>query len=244
MIINEQIRIYNQKIEEIEQLEFAETLAVNQLRLKRQNTCWIICLSLKVSQSVYFSSSGSGLLFFFREEITYGLPELDHPGSDQENIDSEASASTESLLEDRPGNSDTEGSLKKALSQLSSKNSRPQFVHSDSSLHHATVRSQYGSIRLPSRKPIMPTSNIKLPPGMQKQASTELLPERKLKLLQLVKLREQPARRKDSIHSLYIMPGVEPILLPPSVSDCNSSDKLKRRFSNPDIPYIDEQGEA
>uniref|UniRef100_A0A8C2X5D9 Myosin IXB n=1 Tax=Cyclopterus lumpus TaxID=8103 RepID=A0A8C2X5D9_CYCLU len=38
MIINEQIRRYNEKMEEIEQLEFAEALAVNQLKLKRQNT--------------------------------------------------------------------------------------------------------------------------------------------------------------------------------------------------------------
>lgn len=38
MIINEQIRSYNVKMEEIEQLEYAENLAVNQLKLKRKNT--------------------------------------------------------------------------------------------------------------------------------------------------------------------------------------------------------------
>uniref|UniRef100_A0A671YS92 Myosin IXB n=1 Tax=Sparus aurata TaxID=8175 RepID=A0A671YS92_SPAAU len=38
MIINEQIRRYNEKMDEIEQLEYAEALAVNQLKLKRQNT--------------------------------------------------------------------------------------------------------------------------------------------------------------------------------------------------------------
>lgn len=38
MIINEQIRLYNEKMDEIEQLEYAEALAVNQLKLKRQNT--------------------------------------------------------------------------------------------------------------------------------------------------------------------------------------------------------------
>lgn len=43
MLINEQIRSYNEKMEEIEQLEYAEALAVNQLKLKRQNTVrrWI-----------------------------------------------------------------------------------------------------------------------------------------------------------------------------------------------------------
>uniref|UniRef100_A0A7N8WX04 Myosin IXB n=1 Tax=Mastacembelus armatus TaxID=205130 RepID=A0A7N8WX04_9TELE len=38
MLINEQIRRYNEKMDEIVQLEYAETLAVNQLKLKRQNT--------------------------------------------------------------------------------------------------------------------------------------------------------------------------------------------------------------
>lgn len=38
IVINEQIRRYNEKMEEIEQLEYAEALAVNQLKLKRQNT--------------------------------------------------------------------------------------------------------------------------------------------------------------------------------------------------------------
>ena len=38
MLINEQIRLYNEKMEEIEQLEYAEALAVNELKLKRQNT--------------------------------------------------------------------------------------------------------------------------------------------------------------------------------------------------------------
>lgn len=48
-------------------------------------------------------------LFCHREDITYRLPELDQRGSDEENVDSETSASTESLLEDRPGRGDAEG---------------------------------------------------------------------------------------------------------------------------------------
>ncbi|KAG9332226.1 hypothetical protein JZ751_015517 [Albula glossodonta] len=38
MVINEQVKHYNEKMEEIEQLELAEALAVKQLRLRRQNT--------------------------------------------------------------------------------------------------------------------------------------------------------------------------------------------------------------
>lgn len=38
-----------------------------------------------------------------KEDITYRLPELDPRGSDEENVDSETSASTESLLDERGG---------------------------------------------------------------------------------------------------------------------------------------------
>ncbi|MBN3317152.1 MYO9B protein, partial [Atractosteus spatula] len=44
LILNEQIRKYNEKMEEIEQLEEAEALAQRQLKLKRQNTRWLVPL--------------------------------------------------------------------------------------------------------------------------------------------------------------------------------------------------------
>lgn len=44
-----------------------------------------------------------------REDLACRLPELDQPGSDQENFDSEASVSSESLLDERAVCSDTEG---------------------------------------------------------------------------------------------------------------------------------------
>lgn len=44
-----------------------------------------------------------------KEDITYRLPELDPRGSDEENLDSETSASTESLLEERAGRGASEG---------------------------------------------------------------------------------------------------------------------------------------
>lgn len=46
MILHEQIRRYNEKMEEIEHLEYAEAMAVNQLKLKRQNTVNLTYLSL------------------------------------------------------------------------------------------------------------------------------------------------------------------------------------------------------
>lgn len=44
-----------------------------------------------------------------KEDITYRLPELEPRGSDEENMDSETSNSTESLLDDRPVHTVKEG---------------------------------------------------------------------------------------------------------------------------------------
>ncbi|XP_076978124.1 unconventional myosin-IXb isoform X2 [Tamandua tetradactyla] len=44
-----------------------------------------------------------------KQDITYRLPELDPRGSDEENLDSETSASSESLLEERAGRAAAEG---------------------------------------------------------------------------------------------------------------------------------------
>ncbi|MBN3303147.1 MYO9B protein, partial [Amia calva] len=120
MIINEQIRRYNEKIEEIEQLEYAEAMAVNQLKLKRQNTVHEKQSSnlsdVPEDEPVNLDSDAEQTLMMRiqsikqeKEEIACRLPDLEQPGSDQENLDSEASVSSESLLDDRPGNSDTEG---------------------------------------------------------------------------------------------------------------------------------------
>ncbi|NXJ02044.1 MYO9B protein, partial [Psophia crepitans] len=144
MLIKEQIRKYKIKMNEINQLEAAESIAFRRLSLLRQNTLWPVKLGfsspyegmLSKSSQVKGSDSGNSELDSLHEEeevseadnrekeilidriqsikeekedITYRLPELDQRGSDEENVDSETSASTESLLEDRPGRVDTEG---------------------------------------------------------------------------------------------------------------------------------------
>ena len=38
VLIEEQLRRYTEKLQNIKELEYAETLAINQLKLKRQNT--------------------------------------------------------------------------------------------------------------------------------------------------------------------------------------------------------------
>ncbi|NXL20836.1 MYO9B protein, partial [Setophaga kirtlandii] len=143
MLIKEQIRKYKVKMEEINQLEAAESFAFRRLSLLRQNTLWPIKLGFsspyegKLSKSSQVKGSDSGTTELDsvheeedvseanrekeilidriqsikeeKEDITYRLPELDQRGSDEENVDSETSASTESLLEDKPGRVDTEG---------------------------------------------------------------------------------------------------------------------------------------
>ncbi|KAM9479887.1 unconventional myosin-IXb-like isoform 17-T17 [Salvelinus alpinus] len=121
MLINEQIRSYNEKMEEIEQLEYAEALAVNQLKLKRQNTVHEKeCSDLTVvpGNDVPLDSDTEAEKNLMariksikqeKEELAYRLPELEQPGSDQENLDSEASVSSESLLDERCLNSEPEG---------------------------------------------------------------------------------------------------------------------------------------
>ncbi|NWQ81551.1 MYO9B protein, partial [Columbina picui] len=144
MLIKEQIRKYKVKMDEINQLEAAESIAFRRLSLLRQNTLWPVKLGfsspyegmLSKSSQAKGNDSGNSELDLLHEEeevseadnrekeilidriqsikeekedITYRLPELDQRGSDEENVDSETSASTESLLEDRPGRVDTEG---------------------------------------------------------------------------------------------------------------------------------------
>ncbi|XP_066551446.1 unconventional myosin-IXb isoform X2 [Amia ocellicauda] len=280
MIINEQIRRYNEKIEEIEQLEYAEAMAVNQLKLKRQNTVHEKQSSnlsdVPEDEPVNLDSDAEQTLMMRiqsikqeKEEIACRLPDLEQPGSDQENLDSEASVSSESLLDDRPGNSDTEGTpkvVKKSpclpkpadLSLRCARRSPPQTQPQprpqpppqsscDSDLAQATPSrclppTTLHTVRLQRRQPVIPTANIKLPPGVLIRTVSQTLPQRNAMTLQLVKRREQPARRKDSIQSLYILPGSEPFPSPASAAnDYEPTPKVTRRFSDPDIPYIDDE---
>ncbi|KAM7141929.1 unconventional myosin-IXb isoform 9-T9 [Molossus nigricans] len=143
MLIKEQMRKYKVKMEEISQLEAAESIAFRRLSLLRQNTPWPLKLGfsspyegvLNKSPTARGSGSGPEELGVLPEEeaaghnedrekeilieqiqsikeekqdITYRLPELDPRGSDEENLDSETSASTESLLEERAGRGTSE----------------------------------------------------------------------------------------------------------------------------------------
>ncbi|XP_073757058.1 unconventional myosin-IXb isoform X9 [Callorhinus ursinus] len=268
MLIKEQMRKYKVKMEEINQLEAAESIAFRRLSLLRQNTPWPLKLGFsapyegvlnKSPKARASSASGPEELGVLPEEevpsgdedrekeilieriqsikeekqdITYRLPELDPRGSDEENLDSETSASTESLLEERAGRGASEGPPAPvlpspgapALSPLPVAAAPPRRRPSS----FVTVR-----VKTPRRTPIMPTANIKLPPGLPSH-----LPGRAPGALEAaapVRRREPPARRPDQVHSVYVTPSAH---LPVQgtqepLDEGGRPPGAKRRYSDP-----------
>ncbi|KAM6922106.1 unconventional myosin-IXb isoform 3-T3 [Xenentodon cancila] len=323
MIIIEQIRRYNEKMEEIEQLEYAEELAVNQLKLKRKNTnYWHLPLRFsapykgvvvheKVSSDLSVVPENEPLdsdteaeknlveriksIKQEKEDLACRLPDLEQPGSDQENLDSEASLSSESLLDEQQRSS-AHSSEPEGRGSLRLRRHKPIFLHKPSdfaqrpkvpggrmSLSNLTPASSTSSLSscassasessktllrhpLQRRNPVIPDT-VKLPPGVLSQApasdraQASTSPESQA-FRHVVRKREQPRRRKDSTQSLYINGAERDLLLhfsscPPSAASSSSSismvvpsvhlqhheieaSKGQRRFSDPDIPYMDD----
>uniref|UniRef100_A0A8C2TRA4 Myosin IXB n=1 Tax=Coturnix japonica TaxID=93934 RepID=A0A8C2TRA4_COTJA len=251
MLIKEQIRKYRIKMDEISQLEAAESIAFRRLSLLRQNTLWPVKLGfsspyegmLSKSPQVKGNDSGNSELGSLHEEeevseadnrekeilidriqsikeekedITYRLPELDQRGSDEENVDSETSASTESLLEERTGRMDTEGH---SLSASLASRRRLSFTLS--------------KIKVPRRTPVMPTANIKLPPGIFKCTESQGKASADEESPIVVRRREQPAIRTDKVHSIYIAQGSAMTHPQELLDEYEPTAKVKRRFSDP-----------
>uniref|UniRef100_A0A8B9RPI2 Myosin IXB n=1 Tax=Accipiter nisus TaxID=211598 RepID=A0A8B9RPI2_9AVES len=220
MLIKEQIRKYKIKMDEINQLEAAESIAFRRLSLLRQNTLWPVKLG--------FSSPYEGMLVC----TLHCLFRLDQRGSDEENVDSETSASTESLLEDRTGRMDTEV---------------PSLLQTSSNFSSASLASRHRSsltlsrIKVPRRTPVMPTANIKLPPGIFKCTESQGKISANEESQIMVRRREQPARRTDKIHSIYIAQGSAMAHAQELLDEYEPTAKVKRRFSDPysHIPCIE-----
>ncbi|KAG8517280.1 Unconventional myosin-IXb, partial [Galemys pyrenaicus] len=256
MLIKEQMRKYKVKMEEISQLEAAESIAFRRLSLLRQNA--------NKSPKTQAGSSGSGpeelevlpeeevaggdedrekeiLIERIQsikeekqvEDITYRLPELDPRGSDEENLDSETSASTESLLEDRAGRGASEGPPASVVPCPSAPTLNPLPVVATQPRRRPssfmTVR-----VKTPRRTPIMPTANIKLPPGLPSHLPG-WVPGTREAAAAPVRRREPPARRPDQVHSVYITPGthlpMQGVMEPLDEDDQPSG--AKRRYSDP-----------
>ncbi|KAM6107411.1 LOW QUALITY PROTEIN: unconventional myosin-IXb [Pterocles gutturalis] len=264
MLIKEQIRKYKIKMDEINQLEAAESIAFRRLSLLRQNT--------SKSSQVKGNDSGNSELDSLHEEeevseadnrekeilidriqsikeekedITYRLPELDQRGSDEENVDSETSASTESLLEDRTGRMDTEAIIGlHCRAQSSSMPAKdickvPSLLQTSSNFSSASLASRHRScltlskIKVPRRTPVMPTENIKLPPGIFKCTESRGGISANEESQIMVRRREQPARRTDKIHSVYIAQGSATAHAQELLDEYEPTAKVKRRFSDP-----------
>ncbi|XP_029938651.1 unconventional myosin-IXb isoform X2 [Salarias fasciatus] len=241
MIINEQIRLYNERMEEIEQLEYAEALAVNQLKFKRKNM-----VHEKVTSDLGVVPENEPLdsdteaeknlveriksIKQEKEDLACRLPEMEQPGSDQENLDSEASLSSESLLDEQQRSSAHSSELEGGSGPH--KRDRPVCPPkpSDLALRHkvpggritsastasttpvssctfSASESSTASLRHPlqRRNPVIPDT-VKLPPGVvaQPAASAHAFTPGNGAFKYWLKRREQPGRRKDSTQSLYI----------------------------------------
>ncbi|XP_016365559.1 unconventional myosin-IXb-like [Sinocyclocheilus rhinocerous] len=105
ILINEQTRCYNQKMEEIQQLENAEAMAINQLKLRRQNTIFeqpklhsdVASVDKEFEKNLLERIKS---IKKEKNELAFRLPEFEQDSSDAENMDSESLVSSESLLED------------------------------------------------------------------------------------------------------------------------------------------------
>ncbi|XP_077572676.1 unconventional myosin-IXb isoform X2 [Stigmatopora nigra] len=301
MLISEQIRRYNEKMEEIEQLEFQEALAVNQLKLKRQHT-----VHEKVSSDLKAVPENEPLdsdseaeknlveriksIKQEKEDLACRLPEMEQAGSDLENLDSEASLSSESLLDEQQrstahnsehdvGVGPQQRRCRPVQRPSLSSEGPPSLPEISRSASYSSVSSSNSSASLLStascerplqrRNPVIPDT-VKLPPGIRGQpVSSSSMPgscPHGKRVFNLLRRKEQVGRRKDSTRSLYVESSEHDPLghsssCPSFPSPSSSSSSLSissatahppcqrnqnlalddyRRFSEPDIPYMDE----
>ncbi|KTF87076.1 hypothetical protein cypCar_00016949 [Cyprinus carpio] len=114
ILINEQTRCYNQKMEEIQQLENVEAMAINQLKLRRQNTIFerpkldsdVASMEREIEKNLLERIRS---IKKEKNDLACRLPEFEQDSSDAENMDSESLDSSESLLEDHFVSLDSEG---------------------------------------------------------------------------------------------------------------------------------------
>uniref|UniRef100_A0A3Q3XK94 Uncharacterized protein n=1 Tax=Mola mola TaxID=94237 RepID=A0A3Q3XK94_MOLML len=114
ILISEQFRRYNEKMQNIQELEYAEALAVNQLKLRRQNTIVEKPSDLDISEHLNSDEAEKTLIDRIKSikqekvDLACRLPDLEQENSDHDNLDSASSMSSESL-EDCLGSVDSEG---------------------------------------------------------------------------------------------------------------------------------------
>ncbi|KAK1879442.1 Unconventional myosin-IXb [Dissostichus eleginoides] len=114
ILISEQLRRYNEKMQNIQQLEYAEAVAVNQLKLRRQNTVVEKPPQLDVPDRMPLDETERTLIdriMSIKQEkvdLACRLPDLEQDNTD-DNLDSSSSSMSSDSLEDRLGSLDSEG---------------------------------------------------------------------------------------------------------------------------------------
>ncbi|XP_051893630.1 unconventional myosin-IXb isoform X3 [Pristis pectinata] len=195
-----------------------------------------------------------------RDQLTLELPQLEQRGSDEENMDSEASLSMESLLDDRPAQAESGGSAvfqftgrrepPPAIAESISPPPKPVLLPARPPVAQRRAFSMLASIKLPRRKAVLPTRNIKLPPGIVSAvggapASPDTADGESHPLAVTMRRRNLPSRRSDNIHSMYV--AVQDLLPLPNAGHPDETKptpaKVQRRFSDPlsDLPHGDDE---
>ncbi|XP_059847340.1 si:zfos-588f8.1 isoform X2 [Hypanus sabinus] len=267
LLITEQMRKYKLKMDEITQLETAEQLAVRRLSFLRskvprtpkpteENPPSLVSLEEEEPSDSDMEHEEEILIEQIqsikeeRDQLTLELPQLEQRGSDEENMDSEASWSMESLLDDRPAQVESGGS---AVFQFTGRHeplpATPEGTVTPTKpvlptrppIAQRRAFSMLTSIKLPCRKAVLPTRNIKLPPGIVSAVgSVPNSPGTKdgepHPLAVTMRRRNLPSQRSDNIHSMY----VQDFLPLPNTGETNPIPaKVQRRFSDPlaDLPH-------
>ncbi|XP_051254648.1 unconventional myosin-IXb isoform X1 [Dicentrarchus labrax] len=116
ILITEQLRRYNEKMQNIQKLEYAEALAVNQLKLRRQNTIVEKPSELDIPEPMHTDETERTLIDRIKSikqekvDLACRLPDLEQENSDNEILDDSSSISSESL-DERLGSIDSEGKV-------------------------------------------------------------------------------------------------------------------------------------
>ncbi|XP_047446077.1 unconventional myosin-IXb isoform X2 [Mugil cephalus] len=108
ILISEQFRRYKEKMQNIQELEYAEALAVNQLRLRRQNT--IVEMPSEPPDEETNLIERIRSIKQEKTKLALGLPDLEQENSDNDNLDSSSSMSNESI-DDRLCSLESEGKM-------------------------------------------------------------------------------------------------------------------------------------
>ncbi|CAL9696193.1 unnamed protein product [Knipowitschia caucasica] len=294
MLITEQIRRYNEKMEEIEQLEYAETLAVNQLKLKRHNThFWHLPLRFsppykgvviheKVPSDLSVVPENEPIdseteaeknlveriksIKQEKEDLACRLPEMEQPGSDQENLDSEASLSSESLLDEQQRflahTTELEGHLFKrskpvcppkpsdlavrfSTLSISIRGLSPTGSTASTSSSVSGCTSTSSDLSPPfkmslKRRNVIPDT-LKLPLGFASRSAQSTSPESQSQMLKsIIRTKGQSGHRKESTQSLYINSPECDYSPSSSPGHQQEAPNGQRRFSDPHLPFTDD----